>query len=89
MSDIYNDMIMRVSMTIDHNQDVSCASIYVPADGDGTLTPEILRALSLSVSVPVFAAEMYSNTFNPNRRPADFPRRTAPSHDLSINCNTD
>ena len=54
MSDIYNDMIMRVSMTIDHNQDVSCASISVP--GDGTLTPEIPAALS--VSVPVFAAKM-------------------------------
>ena len=54
MSDIYNDMIMRVSMTIDHNQDVSCASISVPADG--TLTPEILAAMS--VSAHAFAAKM-------------------------------
>ena len=53
MSDIYNDMIMRVSMTIDHNQDVSCASISVPADG--TLTPEILAALS--VTAHALAAE--------------------------------
>ena len=85
MSDIYTDMIMRVSMTIDHNQDVSCASISVP--GGGTLTPEILAALS--VTAHAFAAEKYSHTFNPNRRPADFPRRTVPSPDLSINCNTD
>ena len=54
MSDIYNDMIMRVSMTIDHNQDVSCASISVP--GGGTLTPEILAALSFSA--PALAAKM-------------------------------
>ena len=36
-------------MTIDHNQDVSCASISVP--GDGTLTPEILAALSVSAQL--------------------------------------
>ena len=54
MSDIYTDMIMRVSMTTDHNQDVSCASISVP--GDGTLTPEILAALS--VTAHALAAKM-------------------------------